>query len=61
MDGIAVGVISFVLWVLPILLIAYVLRALHLIIEGMRSVNAGVQRIAAAVEELGDAGRGRAS
>ena len=61
MNGIAVGVVSFVLWVLPILLVAYVIRALHLIIEGMRSVNVGVQRIAAAVEELVDAERGRGS
>lgn len=53
------AVVVFVGWALPILLIVYVFRALGAIIQGMRSVNAAVQRIVTAVEYLAEAERRR--
>ena len=53
------AVLVFVGWALPILLIVYLFRALGAIIEGMRSINSAVQRIATAVEYLAEAERRR--
>lgn len=58
MDGFG-AVLVFAGWALPILLVVYVFRALGAIIEGMRSINAAVQRIATAVEHLAEAERRR--
>lgn len=51
-SGAAVVVIMLLTWIIPIAIVVYVLRALGTIVEGLRSVNAGVQRTAAAVEEM---------
>jgi hypothetical protein len=51
-SGAAVLVIMLLTWIIPIAIVVYVLRALGTIVEGLRSVNAGVQRTAAAVEEM---------
>lgn len=44
--------ISLLWWIVPIAIVIYVLRALGTIVEGLRSVNVGVQKTAAAVEEM---------
>ncbi len=59
--GIAEVVVLLVWWVVPIAVVVYVFRALQTIVLGVRSVNAGVERIASAVEELAEAERRRAS
>ena len=46
-------------WAIPVLVIVYVLRAIGTLIDGVRSVNAGVKRIAEGVEELVEAERRR--
>lgn len=45
-------VVSLLSWVVPILLIVYLFRTLGVIVDGLRSINAASQRIAAAVEQL---------
>ena len=47
---------ALVFWVLPIAVLVYVLRALHTIVLGMRSINAGVQRAADALERMEERG-----
>lgn len=39
-------------WIVPVAFIVYLFRALGTIVEGLRSINAGVQRTAAAVEAI---------
>ena len=51
-SGAAVIVIMLLTWIIPIAIVVYVLRALGTIVEGLRSINVGVQRTAAAVEEM---------
>lgn len=48
-------------WAIPIALIAYLVRVVQTIILGMRSMNSQLERIAAAVEELAESERRRAS
>lgn len=52
MNGIGVAGVFALSWVIPIVLIVYLFRTLGTIVEGLRSINAGVQRTAAAVEAL---------
>jgi hypothetical protein len=51
MDGIGVLLIG-LSWIVPIAFIVYLFRTLGTIVEGLRSINAGVQRTAAAVEAI---------
>lgn len=51
-SGVGVVVVLLITWIIPIAVVIYVLRALGTIVEGLRSINAGVQRTAAAVEEI---------
>jgi len=39
-------------WTIPLAIVIQLFRALGTILEGVRSINAGVQRTAAAVEEI---------
>jgi hypothetical protein len=48
-------------WAIPIVLIGYLVRVVQTIILGMRSMNSQLERIAAAVEELAESERRRAS
>lgn len=52
MNGAGVALAFALSWVIPILLIIYLFRTLGAIVEGLRSINAGVQRTATAVEAL---------
>ncbi len=52
MNGSGVAGVFALSWVIPIVLIVYLFRTLGTIVEGLRSINAGVQRTAAAVEAL---------
>jgi hypothetical protein len=52
MNGAAVALAVTLSWVIPILLVVYLFRTLGVIVAGLRSINAGVQRTAAAVEQL---------
>ena len=52
MNGIAVVLVFALSWIIPIALVVYFFRTLGTIVEGLRSINAGVQRTAAAVEAL---------
>jgi hypothetical protein len=51
-SGVGVVVVLLITWIIPVAIVIYVLRALGTIVEGLRSINAGVQRTAAAVEEM---------
>lgn len=51
-SGVGVLVVLLITWIVPIAIVVYVLRALGTIVEGLRSINAGVQRTATAVEEM---------
>ena len=51
-SGVGVLVVVLLTWIIPIAVVIYVLRVLGTIVEGLRSINAGVQRTAAAVEEM---------
>lgn len=51
-SGLTVVVLMLLTWIIPIAIVVYVLRALGTIVEGLRSINAGVQRTAAAVEQM---------
>jgi len=51
-SGVGVLVVLLITWIIPIAIVIYVLRALGTIVEGLRSINAGVQRTAAAAEEM---------
>ena len=48
-------------WAIPIAIISYLFRVVQTIILGMQSMNSLLQRITAAVEELAEAERRRAS
>lgn len=52
MDGIGIVFVFALTWIVPIVLIVYLFRTLATIVDGLRSINAGVQRTAAAVEAL---------
>ena len=52
MNGIGVALVFALSWVVPIVLVVLLFRTLGTIVEGLRSINAGVQRTAAAVEAL---------
>ena len=52
MNGIGVLLVFALSWIVPIALVIYLFRTLGTIVEGIRSINAGVQRTAAAVEVL---------
>jgi hypothetical protein len=52
MNGSGVVLVFALSWVIPIALIVYLFRTLATMVEGLRSINAGVQRTAAAVEAL---------
>ncbi len=47
-------------WAIPIVVISYLFRVAQTIVLGMRSMNAQLERIATAVEELAEAERRRA-
>lgn len=51
MDGISVLVIG-LSWIVPVAFVVYLFRTLGTIVEGLRSINAGVQRTAAAMEAI---------
>lgn len=51
-------VLILAIWLLPIAVLVYVLRALHTIILGMRSINHAVERTASAVERMEARGGG---
>ncbi|MGI9119967.1 MAG: hypothetical protein ACR2G7_07600 [Acidimicrobiales bacterium] len=51
-------VFALAIWLLPIAVLVYVLRALHTIILGMRSINQAAERTAEAVERIEARGRG---
>ena len=51
MNGTGV-VLALVSWMIPIVLIWFLFRTLGAIVDGLRSINAGVQRTAIAVEAL---------
>lgn len=46
------GLFVVALWLIPFVLVAFLFRTLGTIVEGLRSINLGVQRTAAAVEAL---------
>ncbi len=48
-------------WAIPLVVIAYLFRAVQTIILGMRSMNSLLSRIAVAVEDLAEAERRRAA
>ena len=54
MDGLGVALVFALSWVVPVALVVYLFRTLGTIVDGLRSINAGVQRTAAAVERLAD-------
>jgi hypothetical protein len=55
-----VEVVALILaWGIPVAIISYLLRVIHTIILGMRSMNAHLERIAASVEQLAEAERRR--
>ena len=59
MNGVAAGVVLLLAWGIPIVVVVYVIRVLGAIVLGLRSVNAGVQRMAASLDELVEAERRR--
>lgn len=46
------GLFVVAVWLVPFVLVAFLFRTLGTIVEGLRSINLGVQRTAAAVEAL---------
>jgi hypothetical protein len=50
--SVAAGVLVVVLWLLPIVLVAYLFRTLGTIVDGLRSINAGVERMAATLDRI---------
>ena len=52
MNGIGVLFVFALSWIIPIVLIAYFFQTLRTIVEGLRSINAAVQRTATAVESM---------
>ena len=50
--GVVVGVVMFLSWMVPVVLVVYLFRTLGTIVDGLRSINAATQRIAAAVEQM---------
>lgn len=52
MDGFGLLVFSAISWAIPIVIVVFLFRTLATIVEGLRSINAASQRIAAAVEAL---------
>ena len=48
-------------WAIPVVIISYLFRVAQTIVLGVRSMNSHLERITAAIEELAEAERRRAS